>query len=227
VGGAGVAETESGDSSRFCAFWVQDHHARRTHAVIAQPQPAHLMSDTLRFARPAVLLVALAVASGVIACSESLNPCSTKVFENSLHPLRAKFMDGDWFLVSINGQPLVAPGFVLPRNAGLLGGTALHFYTFKVDEGTCSEPKSSSGEVVATYNLKDSKGVASKQEQTGSFTLDNGKLTVTLRALGYSVQAQAALHVDAVVPSTMILNATIPNPENLTLDNFKLSFERR
>lgn len=149
------------------------------------PRPARAV---LTVATAALVAASLASAMG---CNEILFPCGDRSKELTAYANEAKFLDGDWTLVTVDGKPKPANGFPIPGTSDRVLLGELRFATFNVREGDCAKPKQSTGEVVAVYQIGDAAGKpkGKLQKQAGSFSYDHQAGRVTISALGHSATA--------------------------------------
>jgi hypothetical protein len=170
--------------------------------------------------RFAIVAMLVAVPCALSRC-ELFTPCSglTSPLSTSKVPY---FLDGVWNLDTVDGTD-IGTGYVLPLKGGTLLRGNLTFTTSSLDDGSCTAPKHSSGQVVALYQLSGGQ----TQTEVGSFEFDNPTNVVTLRALGQAADATADLAVNQGLydVSTMKLVAPIPVPVLGTV-NYTLMFGR-
>ncbi len=169
-----------------------------------------------RGTRVLMSVIAVLCATGAVSCNpyDALNPCGEAVPYDE-HPV-GKFMDGSWFLRSINGT-VFNGAFQLPDGA-VLTTANMDFHTLRVEKGSCEDPEKSSGEVVAAYQLTKAGKVLPVKIVVGGYEHKNKANSVIIRALGYTAGGTATVNVvvagglsgPAYDNSTMDIAAKIP-----------------
>jgi len=162
--------------------------------------------------------VGVALVISATSCAAILSPCSA--LNSTAEDDRNKFMDGTWVLTNVDGNP-VNTGYRL-LDGSVLNKGEMDFQTLRLEKGSCEDPKSSSGEIIALYALTNRQGVAQKSKvQAGSFKYTNDSRVVVLAALGRSASGTANLAKNTVVPgdlSSLQIAAKIP----LAVEGFDL-----